>query len=50
MSNPHCPRLAITRAGICPDCNGAGELTGTPAGNGLALSATCPTCNGTGRK
>ena len=35
---------------MCDDCKGSGQITGTPAANGLALAATCPTCNGTGRK
>jgi DnaJ-class molecular chaperone len=34
----------------CPDCGGAGQITGTPVANGLALCAVCPTCDGTGSK
>ncbi|MFI9846722.1 hypothetical protein ACIHFD_57550 [Nonomuraea sp. NPDC051941] len=39
-----------TRAGTCLDCQGTGQLTGTPAGNGLAMGADCPTCGGSGQK
>lgn len=35
---------------MCQDCEGSGQITGTPASNGLALAATCPSCHGTGRK
>lgn len=34
----------------CTDCGGTGQITGTPAGNGLALAATCPTCKGKGHQ
>ncbi|MEU6781520.1 hypothetical protein ABZ912_20130 [Nonomuraea angiospora] len=39
-----------TWQGACGDCTGSGQITGTPAANGLALTADCPTCDGTGRK
>jgi DnaJ-class molecular chaperone len=35
---------------VCLDCNGTGEIVGTPGSNGLALAAQCPTCNGTGKR
>lgn len=38
------------RKGSCKDCDGTGQITGMPTGNGLALEADCPTCNGTGRR
>ncbi|MEU7004474.1 hypothetical protein [Nonomuraea sp. NPDC046570] len=41
--------MSQTGRGTCPDCDGNGQITGTPAANGLALAATCPTCDGTGR-
>lgn len=34
----------------CQDCGGSGQITGTPAANGLALVADCPACNGSGRR
>ncbi|MDP4501115.1 hypothetical protein [Nonomuraea turcica] len=39
-----------TTKGVCADCHGSGQVTGTPAPNGLALAADCPSCNGTGRR
>ncbi|MEV4081555.1 hypothetical protein ACGFJC_13000 [Nonomuraea fuscirosea] len=38
-----------SRKGVCLDCDGSGQIVGTPTGNGLALAAECPTCNGTGK-
>lgn len=33
---------------VCTDCDGAGEITGTPIQNGLALATVCSACNGKG--
>ncbi|MEV0236116.1 hypothetical protein [Nonomuraea sp. NPDC050786] len=38
-----------SRKATCLDCNGTGQIVGTPAANGLALAAQCPTCDGTGK-
>ncbi|WP_153262170.1 hypothetical protein [Nonomuraea phyllanthi] len=38
-----------SRKAVCLDCNGSGQIVGTPAANGLALAAQCPSCNGTGK-
>lgn len=44
-------RMVMTALrGVCTDCGGSGQVTGTPANNGLALAAECPTCSGTGRR
>lgn len=43
-------RVKAALRGVCGDCQGSGQITGTPGANGLAMTADCPSCNGSGRR